>query len=103
MTDLLPITIEEQIAAVEREVTLRRRVYPRWVEAKRLTQDKADREIAAMEATAVTLNAHRAALAALAAVSRCALVIESAVSTADPMHSSGVDQVIRKVRSVLDA
>ena len=47
--------IEAQIACVEREVRMRHRVYPRWVEAGRMTQAKADAEILAMEAVHATL------------------------------------------------
>jgi hypothetical protein len=52
-----PVTIEEQVACVEREIKMRRRVFPRWVEAGRMTQAKADAEIAAMEAVLATLQA----------------------------------------------
>lgn len=47
-----PVTAREKREAVEREVGMRRRVYPRWVELRRMTQEKADREIAIMEAIA---------------------------------------------------
>lgn len=50
------ITIEDQIKAVEREISMRRRVYPNWVASKRMSQEKADKEIAAMEAVLETLK-----------------------------------------------
>lgn len=50
------ITIEDQIKAVEREINMRRRVYPKWVENKRMSQEKADKEIAAMQAVLETLK-----------------------------------------------
>lgn len=50
------VTIEEQIKAVEREIGMRRRVYPNWVASKRMSQEKADKEIAAMEAVLETLK-----------------------------------------------
>lgn len=50
------ITIEDQIKAVEREIGMRRRVYPNWVASKRMSQEKADKEIAAMEAVLETLK-----------------------------------------------
>lgn len=50
------ITIEDQIKAVEREISMRRRVYPRWVENKRMSREKADKEIATMEAVLETLK-----------------------------------------------
>lgn len=42
----------EKLAAIEREMKMRRRVYPRWVADGRMTQAKADAEIAVMEAIA---------------------------------------------------
>lgn len=36
---------------------MRRRVYPRWVSAQRMTQAAADHEIACMEAIVATLEA----------------------------------------------
>jgi len=50
------ITIEDQIKAVEREIGMRRRVYPNWVASKRMSQEKADKEITAMEAVLETLK-----------------------------------------------
>jgi hypothetical protein len=50
------VSLEEQAKACEREVAMRRRAYPNWVHSGRLTQAKADREIAAMEAAAETLR-----------------------------------------------
>ena len=52
----MTISIEEQIACAHREIGMRKRVYPRWVENKRMTQAKADAEIAAMEAIKATLE-----------------------------------------------
>lgn len=56
MTDLLPISLEDQIACVKRELRLRTITYPKWVAAKRLRQDAADREIAVMTAVLETLQ-----------------------------------------------
>lgn len=50
------VPLREQIRCVEREIALRRGVYPRWVEAGRLKQAAADREIAAMQAVLDTLR-----------------------------------------------
>jgi hypothetical protein len=47
-----PITQQEKHEAALREAKMRRRVYPRWVEGNRMTQAKADREIAIMDAIA---------------------------------------------------
>jgi hypothetical protein len=55
MAELFPIPLAEQIQCVEREIAFRRRVYSRWVFGKKMTQAKADKEIAAMSAVLDTL------------------------------------------------
>ena len=50
------ISIAEQITSVEREIRMREKVYPRWVERKKLSQAKADHEMAAMHAVLETLR-----------------------------------------------
>jgi hypothetical protein len=55
MTELFPIGIDEQIACVEREIALRRRVYPRRIADRKMTQQLADRQLAAMSAALHTL------------------------------------------------
>lgn len=54
--------ISEQIAAVEREINMRYRVYPSWVAKNRLSQAKADHEIEAMESVLETLRALKSAI-----------------------------------------
>lgn len=54
--DLFPPTLDEQIACVEREIKLRRRVYPRHVAGGRMNQPFADKQIALMEAVAESLR-----------------------------------------------
>lgn len=54
MTTEVPIDV--QIAAVRREIALRKKVYPDFVGQRRFTQADADREIAAMEAVHQTLT-----------------------------------------------
>lgn len=49
------ITLSDQLAAVQREIAMRRKAYPRWVSLGRMTQPQADREIAAMQAVRDTL------------------------------------------------
>ena len=49
MADLFPITLADEIAEVEREIDMRRVVYPRRVAAGKLAQDKADRQIEILE------------------------------------------------------
>jgi hypothetical protein len=51
------IPLERQIACVEREIKMRRLMYPRWVVQKRgMTQAQCDQEIAVMEAVLETLQ-----------------------------------------------
>lgn len=50
-------TFDQLAAAAEREVRLRERVYPRRVQAGRMTRTKADEETAMMKAIAEHLRA----------------------------------------------
>lgn len=52
-----PFTAADLAACAERELAQRLRAYPRWVEAKRMTQALADRQTALMEAIARKLRA----------------------------------------------
>lgn len=56
----MTITIDEQIACVEREIKLRRRVYPRRIEHHFMTRKFATEQIAAMEAVLETVKTARA-------------------------------------------
>lgn len=49
------ITLDMQMACVARELAYRRRCYPKWVAAGKMTQDKADHELAVMEAVQASL------------------------------------------------
>jgi len=49
-------TLNEQIRCVEREISMRRRVYPRFVTTGKMTAPKADEEIACMEQVLRTLR-----------------------------------------------
>lgn len=51
------VPLADQVACLERELGLRRRVYPRLVQQGRLTQDAADRELARMAAALDTVRA----------------------------------------------
>ena len=55
------IPLAEQIAEVKREIAMRKRVYPKWVATGRMTQEQADKQIAAMEAALGTLELWRIA------------------------------------------
>jgi len=48
MTDI--IAAADKLACAERELKMRKRVYPRWIEDGRISAGKAAHEIAAMEA-----------------------------------------------------
>lgn len=52
----LPIDLTAQVQEVEREIKLRRRVYPRWIADGRLSQGAADRQIETMKAVLATLR-----------------------------------------------
>lgn len=49
MPELFDPTLPEMIREVEREITLRRAVYPGLVAKKKLTQTRADRQILVMQ------------------------------------------------------
>lgn len=60
MSDTRPIVgpaipYGEQLREVRREIALRKRVYPRWIEQGKVSKQGADRKIAIMEAVAETL------------------------------------------------
>ncbi len=44
------IATDEMIASVKREIMFREKCYPRWVQDKKMSQAKADYEIACMRA-----------------------------------------------------
>ncbi len=50
------ITIGEQINKVKREIAMRNKVYPRWVESGSLQKLKADFQILVMEAVLISLQ-----------------------------------------------
>lgn len=51
-----PVSLARQMRCVERELNMRRRVYPRWVADRKLEQFEADDEIEAMQAVLDTLK-----------------------------------------------
>lgn len=50
------VSLEQQKACLAREAKLRGRVYPRWVEEGRMTAEKAQYEIKAMQCAAITIS-----------------------------------------------
>ena len=52
----MSLDIYEQIKCVERELAMRRRLYPRWVMAEKIGAHEADHELRCMEAVLKTLE-----------------------------------------------
>lgn len=50
------VSLDDQVKAVEREIGMRRRVYPYRVSTNKMTQAQADRETRAMEAVLESLH-----------------------------------------------
>lgn len=50
------VPLEEQIKEVKREIGMRERVYPRWIELKKLKEADAEHHMAAMRAALDTLH-----------------------------------------------
>ena len=48
-------SLQDKIKCVTREIGMRERVYPGWVAGKRMSQQKADHEIACMKDVLATL------------------------------------------------
>lgn len=55
-SELLIVSLDEQIACLEREIRVREACYPKWVAEKRMLQKKADHELAAMRAVLTTVK-----------------------------------------------
>lgn len=55
-TEAEAVPLEVQLTCAKRELALRKRVYPAWINAKRMNQFKAQEEIAAMAAIVQTLE-----------------------------------------------
>lgn len=52
----MAVTFDEMIKCLRRELAMRQRVYPRWVQQAKMKQRDADRELAAMQAVHDTLT-----------------------------------------------
>lgn len=52
-------TYDQQLAELDRELARRRRLYPGWITKGTLHQDKADRQIAMLEAARETVRMAR--------------------------------------------
>ena len=49
-------TLPEMVACAKRELAIRERVYPKWVEAKKMTADQCRHEIETMQAIVAELE-----------------------------------------------
>lgn len=45
------VTLQNQIDELKRELAMRERLYPQWIDKGTLTQDKADKQVAALRAS----------------------------------------------------
>ncbi len=54
--DKIKIDIDGQIKAVEREISMRKRVYPKWIQNSNFTKKGAEKEIASMMAVLNSLK-----------------------------------------------
>lgn len=50
-----PVSLQDQLECAKRELAMRRRVYPKFVDSGRMTPRSAEREIRAMSAIVDTL------------------------------------------------
>lgn len=60
VTPPAPVTLAEQVAAVIREIGMRRAVYPGRVAIGKMKQEKADHEVRAMETVLATVRDYQA-------------------------------------------
>jgi hypothetical protein len=56
------VTLDDMIVCVRREIGMRKRVYPRWVESLKMSAGEATREIEVMEAVYTHLLAEKEGL-----------------------------------------
>lgn len=49
-------TLEQQLACAKRELSMREKVYPRWIGDERMTESEATHEIECMQAIVATLQ-----------------------------------------------
>jgi hypothetical protein len=52
----MAVSLQSQVECAKRELAMRRRVYPRFIENGSMTGQKANQELAAMEAIVATLQ-----------------------------------------------
>lgn len=61
------VPLPEQIAEIKREIGLRQRVYPRWIESGKLKRAAADHQMAAISSVLATLEGVQGMMASLEA------------------------------------
>lgn len=93
----MPITIAAQIACVEREIKMREHVYPRRVADCKMSQAKADDELAAMRAVLATLKDDR-----YGAGFRAARAKASAIVVAETDGDSPFDGTLAHMADAID-
>lgn len=82
------VSFEDMLACVDRELKMRRQVYPRWVASGKLKQSAADLEILKMRAVRRALLCHFALHEAVRCSGSNALV-----SQVDDMMAVGLDEL----------
>jgi hypothetical protein len=50
MDDLFPVSVEDKIKCLEREMALRELLYPKWIKEGSISEKKAGRELLVMRA-----------------------------------------------------
>lgn len=93
------VSLEEQVACVVREIGMRDRVYPAWVTSKRMSQEKADHEHAAMRAVLVTLNDYRAMQPKVLALSSVCLALGQRLG----MEQEALDKLLTRAEETANA
>jgi hypothetical protein len=56
---MMPVSIERQISCVKRELAIREKIFPQWVDSGRLTPESMKRELDGMRAVLATLEGLR--------------------------------------------
>lgn len=89
-------TLDLQLAAVRREIAMRKNVYPKWVKDGRMKQEKADSEIAAMQAVHDTLDTLRKLQAEIlpGKVAHAMCLLASTVRTTMPVPGEPTRRVV---------
>jgi hypothetical protein len=78
------VTLEQQVAAVAREIAMRRNVYPRWVAAGKMEQAEAEHQVAAMNAVIATLKDYQAMQPKVLALSSVCLALAQRLGMEQP-------------------